>query len=44
VSSIAVIAFPKNPETKIFKSKFPFITATIPPKTESIAATIAIAK
>ena len=38
------IAFPKNPDTKIFKSKFFFNVAAIPPNTESKAAIIAIAK
>lgn len=44
VSNIESIAFPKNPETKTFKLKFPFKKAVIPPNTESIAAIIAIAK
>ena len=43
VSKIDKIAFPKNPVTNVLKSKFPFIVAYIPPKTESNAATIDIA-
>ena len=41
---IESIAFPKNPVTNIFKSKFFFNKELIPPKTESNAAIIAIAK
>ena len=41
---IESIAFPKNPDINTFKSKFPFNVAVIPPKTESKAAIIAIAK
>ena len=41
---MARIAFPKKPVTNIFKSKFLFITDVIPPKTESNAAIIAIAR
>ncbi len=44
VKSIAKIAFPKKPDTKIFISKFLFSTEFIPPNTESKAAIIAIAK
>ena len=44
VKSIAKIAFPKKPDTKILISKFFFKTDVIPPKTESSAAIIAIAK
>ena len=44
VSNIAVIAFIKNPDTKIFISKFFCRTDLIPPKTVSSAAIIAIAK
>lgn len=36
--------FRKKPDANIFISKFPFNTEVIPPKTESSAATIAIAK
>ena len=44
VSKIARIALPKNPVMKIVRLKFFFRVATIPPKTESNAAIIAIAK
>ena len=44
VNNIAKIAFPKNPDIKIFISNFLFITDAIPPNTESNAAIIAIAK
>ena len=44
VSNIERIAFPKNPEINIFKSKFLFTTEAIPPNTESNAAIIAMAK
>jgi len=44
VNSIDKIAFPKNPDTKTLKSKFPFNVEDIPPNIESKAATIAIAK
>ena len=44
VNKIDRIAFPKKPVTNIFKSNFLFSTATSPPKIESSAATIAIAK
>ena len=44
VNKIESIAFPKNPVTNIFKSKFFFNKELIPPKTESNAAIIAIAK
>ena len=44
VNNIDKIAFPKKPVMKIFKSNFPCTTDAIPPKTESKAAIIAIAK
>ena len=44
VSSIASIAFTKNPEINTFISKFFLMFDAIPPNTESSAATIAIAK
>ena len=44
VSNIDKIAFPKNPDINIFISNFLFITDATPPKTESNAAIIAIAK
>ena len=44
VSSIASIAFPKNPVMNIVRLKFFFNVANIPPNTESNAAIIAIAK
>ena len=44
VNAIESILLQKNPDIKIVKSKFFFNTDVIPPKTESKAATTAIAR